>query len=188
MRKSILLLFSMLLLSCSSSLQDHQIMSPSFDLRQYFDGKITARGIIQDYSGKLTRQFCVDIDASWQSNRGTLHETFYFADGERQIRIWHLQRHPDGLVTGSADDVVGTASGRAKGNAFNWQYVLRVPIDETDYDFFIDDWMYLLDEHHLMNRSYMQKLGITVAEISIVFTKHPVGIACQQRPVEQLTT
>lgn len=179
MKHTFVLMLSLTLMSCTSSLKDHSISSPAFDLQTYFDGKITARGIVQDYSNKLTRQFCVDIDASWQENQGRLHETFYFSDGETQVRVWQLQIHPDGQVTGTADDVVGLASGSATGNAFNWQYVLTVPIDDTSYDFFIDDWMYQLDDHHLMNRSYMKKLGVTLAEITLFFSKSPVNVPCE---------
>lgn len=157
--------------SCSVSLDDYQDSQPVFDLKDFFNGPITAHGIVQDYSNKLTRRFCVDIIGSWDDNKGQLHETFYYADGEEQIRIWQLTIADDGGVTGTAGDVIGTASGRAQGTAFNWQYTLRVPIGETEYDFAIDDWMFMLDRNKLMNRSYMRKFGITVADISIYFDK-----------------
>jgi hypothetical protein len=167
-----------LVISCSSSLDDYQDTSPEFDLRSYFDGNVTAWGIVQDYSTKLTRRFCVDIIGTWQGNTGQLHETFYYNDGEQQIRIWDLQIAADGGVTGGAADVIGQANGGSKGTAFNWQYTLRVPINDTEYDLFVDDWMFMLDETQMMNRSYMKKLGITVAEISIFFDKTPPIRTC----------
>jgi len=160
-----------LVLSCSSSLDEYENTSPEFDLPTYFDGEVTAWGILQDYSKKLTRRFCVDIVGTWQGNQGQLHETFYYSDGEQQIRIWELQIAKDGSVTGGAADVIGEASGGSQGMAFNWQYTLRVPIDGTEYDLFVDDWMFMIDNNRMMNRSYMKKLGVTVAEISIFFDK-----------------
>jgi hypothetical protein len=159
------------LLSCSSSIEDYDNTKPEFDLATYFDGEVTAWGIVQDYSQKLTRRFCVDIIGTWQDGQGQLHETFYYNDGEQQIRIWDLNIEPDGTVTGGAADVIGKASGGSNGTAFNWQYTLRVPIDGTEYDLFVDDWMYMIDDNRMMNRSYMKKLGVTVAEISIFFDK-----------------
>lgn len=159
--------------ACSTSLDDYENTSPNFDLKTYFDGDVTAWGIVQDYNDKTTRRFCVDIVASWQENRGTLHETFYFADGEEQIRIWQIAIDDNGFVTGTAGDVVGDASGSATGMSFNWQYTLRVPVDDSEYDLFIDDWMFMMDDNRMMNRSYMSKLGIEVAEISIFFDKTP---------------
>jgi hypothetical protein len=159
------------ILSCSSSLDDYENTQPEFDLPTYFDGEVTAWGIVQDYSNKLTRRFCVDIIGTWQGNQGQLHETFYYNDGEQQIRIWDLKIAKDGSVSGGAADVIGKASGGSKGTAFNWQYTLRVPIDDTEYDLFVDDWMFMMDNNRVMNRSYMKKLGVTVAEISIFFDK-----------------
>jgi hypothetical protein len=160
-----------LLLSCTSALDDYQDTTPEFDLATYFDGEVTAWGIVQDHSTKLVRRFCVDIIGTWQDNQGQLHETFYYNDGEQEIRIWELQVGPDGQVTGTAGDVVGQASGGANGTAFNWQYTLQVPVGDNSYDLFVDDWMFKMDENRVMNRSYMKKLGITVAEISIFFDK-----------------
>lgn len=176
----ITLLLVPIILSCSSSLDDYENTSPKFDLAEYFNGEVTAWGIVQDYSNKLSRRFCVDIVGTWKGNQGQLHETFYYNDGEQQIRIWNLQIAQDGTVTGGASDVIGQASGSAKGTAFNWQYTLRVPVDDTEYDLFVDDWMYMLDSHRMMNRSYMKKFGVTVAEISIFFDKTEPVRKCNQ--------
>ncbi len=104
---------SLFLSACSASLSDYKGSEPKFDLQTYFTGDVTAWGMIQDYSGQMTRRFCVDIVGTWEGNKGQLHETFYFDDGEQQIRIWHLETQPDGTVTGGAGDVVGMASGAA---------------------------------------------------------------------------
>jgi hypothetical protein len=177
--RSLSLLMVLLVSGCSTALDDYANSTPKFELQSYFDGELTAWGIVEDYSGKLTRRFCVDIIGTWDDNQGQLHETFYYNDGEQQIRIWDLEVDADGKVTGSAGDVVGQASGGAVGAAFNWQYTLTVPIGDSEYDFAIDDWMFQMDEHRVMNRSYMKKFGITVAEISIFFDKTQPLRKCQ---------
>jgi hypothetical protein len=158
-------------LSCSSSIDEYENTKPEFNLQSYFNGEVTAWGIVQNFSNKLTRRFCVDIIGTWQGNQGQLHETFYYSDGEQQIRVWNLQIADDGSVTGGAADVIGEASGGSQGTAFNWQYTLRVPVDDTEYDLFVDDWMFMMDNNRVMNRSYMKKFGVTIAEISIFFDK-----------------
>ncbi|NCP66220.1 MAG: DUF3833 domain-containing protein [Paraglaciecola sp.] len=168
------------LLSCSVELSDYQASQPKFDLPDYFNGELTAWGILQDYTGKMTRHFCVDLVGTWQGNAGQLHESFYFDDGEQQTRIWSIQIQPDGSITGTAGDVVGQATGNEQGAAFNWQYTLQVPVGDSTYDFAVDDWMFRLDDNRVMNRSYMQKLGITVAEISIFFDKTAPLRRCNQ--------
>lgn len=164
---------SLLLSACSASLSDYKGSEPKFDLQTYFSGDVTAWGMIQDYSGQMTRRFCVDIVGTWEGNKGQLHETFYFDDGEQQIRIWHLETQPDGTVTGGAGDVVGMASGAQQGSGFYWEYTLQVPVGDSVYNLTVDDWMFMMDENRVMNRSDMSKLGIGLAEITIFFDKTP---------------
>lgn len=179
MKKLMVLAAAAALSGCSATIEDYADTGPEFNLQEYFTGDVTAWGIVQDYSTKLTRRFCVDIIGTWNGNRGQLHETFYYNDGEEQIRIWELEVAPDGTVTGAAGDVVGTASGGPSGASFNWKYTLQVPIDDSVYDFAIDDWMFMMDDSRMMNRSYMSKLGIELAEISIFFDKTPPVRKCK---------
>lgn len=177
--KYLIVLLSSLLISCSASIEEYKQTSPRFDLASYFNGSLVAWGIVQDYSHKVVRRFCVDIIGTWQDKAGQLDEIFYYADGEVQTRRWKLFINNNGKITGTADDVIGKAEGYATGNAFNWQYTLKVPMQGSEYEFSMDDWMYMLDEQRLMNRTYMQKLGITVAQISIFFDKSQPLKTCQ---------
>lgn len=171
-----------LLSGCSTSLEDYQGSTPEFDLKAYFSGDITAWGIVQDYSTAVVRRFCVDIVGTWSGNKGQLHETFYYNDGEQQIRIWDLEIAENGNVTGGAGDVIGEASGSANGMSFNWKYTLNVPVGDTDYNMDVDDWMFMMDKNRMMNRSYMSKLGVNVAEISIFFDKTQPTRKCESYP------
>ena len=179
---SVALATASLLAGCSVSLDDYDASSPEFDLKTYFSGDVTAWGIVQDYSGAVVRRFCVDIVGTWDGNNGQLHETFFYNDGEQQIRIWNLQIASDGSVTGSAGDVIGQASGAANGMSFNWKYTLSVPVGDSTYNLAVDDWMYMMDKNRMMNRSYMSKFGINVAEISIFFDKTQPTRKCEQYP------
>lgn len=170
--------FVFLLSSCTTHIDEYQATTPSFDIAEYFNGELVAWGIVQDYNRKLTRRFCVELNGQWQGNRGDLYEQFYFADGERSSRHWRLEKLPSGIVTGTADDVDGVASGQSQGMAFQWQYYLNVAVGDTSYEFFLDDWMYQLDQYRLFNRSYMKKFGVTLAEISIFFDKETPNKTC----------
>ena len=107
---------------------------PPLDLATYFNGKIIAHGIFQDRSGQVVRRFTVDMEGRWDGNQGVLDEHFSYSDGKKERRIWRLTRHADGRYTGTADDVAGTASGRAVGNAFQWAYTLQLPVDGKVYE------------------------------------------------------
>ena len=52
-----------------------------------------------------------------------------------------------------------------------WQYVLDVPVDGKTWAIRFDDWMYLLDDNTLANRSSMTKFGIEVGQVTLFFRK-----------------
>lgn len=170
--KALLCPCSLLMLSsCSTSIEDYKGSSPDIDIRKYFDGDLIAWGMVIDYSNKLTRRFCVELKGTWQGNEGLLEEVFYFQDGEISNRNWQLTSQGDGNFIGRAEDVSGEAKGRQVGSAFQWQYTLVVPIDDTTYEFSMDDWMYQIDERRAFNKTKMKKLGMTAAEITLFFEK-----------------
>lgn len=173
------LLVSILLISCSTDISTYKNKAPVFDIKQYFNGEMIAWGMIQDYSSKVTRRFCVELSANWQQEQGTLAETFYFDDGEISYRTWNLTKQGAGKYSGTAEDVVGVARGQQSGFAFQWQYTLSVPIDDTVYQFEMDDWMYQIDQYRVFNRTSMSKLGIKVAEITLFFDKGQQQKQCQ---------
>ncbi len=146
--------------------------TPTLKLDQYFSGTLDAWGIVQMRSSEVRRRFHVVVTPTWESpEKGTLDERFVYDDGEQQHRVWRLQRRADGTWQGRADDVVGEATGRLSGNALHWTYVLRLPVGDSEYDVHFDDWMWLMDERHMMNRSVLTKFGVEVGEVTVFFRK-----------------
>ena len=143
---------------------------PVLDLKRYFDGTVEAWGLVHDRSGKVIRRFHVTIDARWNGDTGTLDESFTYADGNREKRVWTVVKDGD-RYTATAADVVGTAVGSASGNALNLRYVLAVPIGDSAWNLDMDDWMFQMDEAVLLNRTTMSKLGVRVGDITIAFRK-----------------
>ena len=144
---------------------------PQLDLQRYFDGTIDAWGMFQDRSGKVVKRFQVRIDARWNGNTGTLDEHFEYSDGTRSRRVWTITRLDAHRYIGTADDVVGEAQGLAYGNALRWQYVLKLEVDGKTYDVDFDDWMYLMDDRVMLNRSAMSKFGVHLGEVTLTFRK-----------------
>ncbi|WAJ70033.1 DUF3833 domain-containing protein [Catenovulum adriaticum] len=157
--------------ACSTHVSDYTNSSPDFKLEHYFNGNIKAWGILQNYSGKVSRRFTVDIKAKWDGNQGELKEYFEFDDGEKQTRIWTLTKIANGVYEGQANDVIGTAQIKQVGMAVNLQYQLSVPVDGDSYIFTIDDWMYQIDDKRVFNKSTLSKLGVEVAQLTIFFEK-----------------
>ncbi len=86
-----------------------------------------------------------------------------------------MDDHParPGRYSGRADDVVGEATGEAAGNALRWRYVLALPVDGKVYNVDFDDWMFLMDDQVMLNRSLMSKWGFRLGEVTLSFHKRP---------------
>ena len=167
-----LLAGSAVLAGCASpQVNDYAQQRPKLELDRYFNGRVRAHGIFHKRGGEVVRRFTVVMDCHWEGNQGVLDEAFSYSDGSTQRRVWRLTKHADGRYTGRADDVVGEAEGQESGNAFRWNYTLRLPVDGKDYDVQFDDWMFLVDERVMLNRATMSKFGITLGEVLLSFTK-----------------
>ncbi|MFO1326087.1 MAG: DUF3833 domain-containing protein [Rubrivivax sp.] len=150
---------------------DYAAERPLLDLRRYFDGELDAHGVFTDRSGKVVRRFTVQMTGRWNGREGELDERFTYSDGRTERRVWRLTDLGDGRWSGRADDVVGEAQGRAAGNALNWRYTLRLPVDGSVYEVQFDDWMFLVDERVMLNKAAMSKFGIFLGEVTLAFHK-----------------
>lgn len=144
---------------------------PALDLARYFQGQTTGWGMVTDRSGEVTRRFVVRIDGRFEGNTGVLDETFEWSDGEKQKRIWRLEKLGPNRWRGTADDVVGEATGEIAGNALHWRYTLAVPVKGTVINMAFDDWMVLIDEKVMLNRATFSKFGIRLGEVTLSFQR-----------------
>ena len=173
--------FAVLLLSsCATPISHYQNETPALKLEEYFDGELQAWGTIENFSGEVTRRFTVRIVGKRDGDKLVLDEYFQFDDGEKQFRQWRIEKTGAGRYVGRADDVIGSATGESAGNALHWRYTLRVPVDDTTYDLHFDDWMFLIDQQHMINKAEMRKFGVTVGEVTLFFRKqsqpHPASV------------
>lgn len=145
--------------------------APALELPRYFNGTLDAHGMFQDRGGEVVKRFHVVIEASWRDGVGTLDEHFTYSDGSTQRRVWTLRQTGEHTWSGRADDVVGEARGEVRGNALRWRYVLALPVDGTVYHVDFDDWMFLLDDRVMLNRSVMSKWGLRLGEVTLSFSK-----------------
>ena len=64
-----------------------------------------------------------------------------------------------------------SVTGAAAGNVLQWRYVLALPVDGRVWNMDMDDWMFLMDERTMLNRTTMSKLGVRVGEVTLAFRK-----------------
>jgi hypothetical protein len=158
---------------------DYAAETPVLDLRKYFTGTVDAWGIFTDRSGRVVKRFTVVIDCQWQGDEGVLDEAFTYSDGTLQRRVWRLKALPNGRYEGRADDVVGMATGQTKGNAFQWQYTLALPVDGKVWEVQFDDWMFLMNDRVMLNKAVMSKLGVTLGEVTLSFSRREVPVGAK---------
>jgi Protein of unknown function (DUF3833) len=154
---------------------DYSDVQPVMDVETFFNGKLTAHGVVKDRGGKVIRHFNADIDAHWKDGVGTLVEDFLFDDGELQQRIWILTPDGEGHYIGTAGDVVGEGKLQQAGNSVFLDYVLRIPYRGSDIDVRVDDRMYLVSPDILINESSLSKFGFHVGDLLLVITREDAG-------------
>ena len=160
------------LAACSTvSVDDYADKRPTLVPETFFNGSLTAHGVVKDRSGQVIRSFNADIRAYWRDGVGTLEEDFVFDDGEKDRRVWTLTPAGGNSYVGTAGDVVGEGRAQLAGNSLFLDYVLRIPYNEGTTDLRIDDRMYLIAPDVLINESRMIKFGLEVGQILLVIRR-----------------
>ena len=88
-------LFTLIILlnSCSGMKPtDFKDQKPRLIIEDYLSGNIKAWGILQNRSGKVTRQFSADLNGKWDGTQLVLDEKFNWSDGEVQTRQWKINK------------------------------------------------------------------------------------------------
>ena len=151
--------------------EDFKNKKPRLIIEEYLSGNVKAWGVLQNRSGKVTRQFSANLNGKWDGKKLILDEKFNWDDGEVQTRQWQITKIDANNYIGTAEDVVGTAKGYSYGPAFKFEYVLLVPVKGKEIKITFDDWIFKQDERVAINRATMTKFGFKVAELTVVFVK-----------------
>lgn len=168
-----LFLFALLILSIvrpgfgfkSQKPADYAGEGPAFDIRTHLKGKFISEGMIYGPSGKVVSRFVAEMNGEWDGQKGTLAEDFKYANGGIQQRKWILTMGRDGEFIAQADDIIGDGTGQQTGAAVKLNYKIRLPEASGGHVLDVTDWMYLMENGTILNRSEMRKFGIKVAEL-----------------------
>lgn len=149
---------------------------PAFDPVSFFDGHTHSWGVIESRSGAPTERVVTDSHG-WRdaANRLRMVQHLSFQDGRTQQRDWTLWRTGPARFEATANDMVGTAKGKAEGRMFHWQWVLARSPGNPLMDVTMNQWMYRLEDGSVMIRTTVTKFGIIVAEVSEQFVRTEEG-------------
>jgi hypothetical protein len=172
MRPAASLLLAATLAACSKPLPVAHFAgtTPTFDAVAFWAGHHRSWGVIENRAGGPTDTVITDCVGTPEGQDG-LHmvQMLTLGDGTVQHRDWHLHRAGHDFVA-TANDMVGEAHGTASGRVFHWNFVLATKPGNALFNVTFDQWMYLLDDGSMMNRTTVRKLGIIIAEVSEVFS------------------
>lgn len=144
---------------------DYETKLPKFDIRKNLNGPMLSEGIIYGPFGRVSTRFVAKMEASWDGNEGQISETFNYDSGNSQKRMWTLKLEKDGGITADAEDLVGTGTGHQAGSAVVLKYTIKLTKEAGGHALNVTDWMYLMENGVVMNRSQFRKFGIKVAEV-----------------------
>ena len=173
MKKIFGFLILLILTGCANTMKptDFKDQKPRLIIEDYLSGNVKAWGVLQNRSGKVTRQFKANLNGKWDGSQLVLDEVFNWTDGEKQTRQWIITKIDENNYEGTASDVVGKARGYSYGPAFKFEYVLLVPVKGKSVKISFDDWIFMQDDRVAINRATMTKFGIKVAELTVMFVK-----------------
>jgi len=157
---------------CSNmQIEDFQETQPEFIIEEYFLGKTQAWGLFEDRFGNVQRQFVVEITGTWDGETLTLNEDFVYDDGETENRVWTLSRTGPTTYTGTTANVIGEATGKRAGNAFNWKYVFNLKVGDDYWKVRFDDWMFLQPGGVVLNKASVTRWGFKLGTVYLSFSK-----------------
>ena len=140
-------------------------------MRQHLSGPLICEGILYGPLGRVNTRFVGKFHGQWSGNKGHLVEHFTYESGTEQKREWFLTTKNDGTIEAEAPDVIGVGQGMQKGSAVLLNYRLKLEESSGGHELETTDWMYLLENGTIVNRSQMRKFGIKVAELVATIRK-----------------
>ena len=167
------LLAAVALAGCASVPPEHFAgAKPTFDPMAYFTGHTHSWGVFENRAGNPSKRFTTDCTGRMEGDTLVLDQTFVYEDGSRQQRHWRIRRIDAHRYAAVANDVVGTGTGEAYGNAFHWEYTVALKPGNPLLAVRLKQWMYLQpDRRTLLNRGSVNKFGVEVAQIAESFRR-----------------
>lgn len=152
---------------------DYSDTAPAADIRRHLNGPLLCEGVIYGPTGRVTSRFTARMEGRWNGNRGTLDEHFHYVGGNVQNRQWRLTLGNDGSIRAEADDLIGTGTGQQEGASVQLRYRIRLPEHAGGWALDVTDWMYVMENGTVINRSQFRKFGIKVAELVATMRQVP---------------
>src|SRR5262245_42033404 len=140
--KFIITVISLLFLSsCTEPNIKHlKTQTPKIDIKDFFHGKILAKGYVQNWRGEVIKTFTATLLSYWDDNYGVIKQKITFNNGatlDRKLSISALNNEKFLL---SAQDIEDVGVGIQSGNAAFFSYGLLVPFMKGKISLSASEW------------------------------------------------
>lgn len=146
---------------------DYLGLGPEFELTRHLSGDLVCEGMIFGPTGRVISRFQARMQGVWSAKGGTLAEQFEYDGGAVQERAWNIsfENTAEGHFEARADDIDGVGHGIVEGPSVHLRYRIILPKDAGGHRLDVVDWMYLMENGTIINRSQFRKFGLLVAEL-----------------------
>lgn len=141
-------------------------------LEGFFQGKLAAKGTIENFKEGTHRDFTMAMTASWSGAKGTLSEDVSYADGAREHKVWTFDRVAPGHYVGHREDVTRDADvfEDADGVHMSYKANTRLPSGST-YNLAFEDRLTAVSPTVVQVRSDVSYLFIPAARVTMTIIR-----------------
>lgn len=127
------------------------------NIKKFFDGKVEAFAIKKDRNGKIIGTATININASWEKNKGVIKQNFSYNNGKKDSRTWLITLENDGTFNAVGHDVASPARGKQVGNAAQSIYSLMLNTSDGKKEILFEDRMYLVNDNSMITISNFRR-------------------------------
>ena len=145
---------------------DYTKQGTVFDIRERLIGHMICEGVIYGPFGRVNTRFVAHMHANWDGDKGHMTESFLYDNGDTLDREWDLIFKDNGeFFEAKAPDIIGIGIGQQSGSGVRLCYNIKLPVSAGGYVLNTTDWMYLMENGTIINRSQFRKFGFKVGEL-----------------------
>ena len=139
---------------------------------RFFTGRTSSSGVFENRAGEPTKRVRTETRGRIVADELRMEQDLFIEGEPRQHRSWRMRRLDAHHFAGTANDIVGTAPGEARGNYFTWTFTLATKPGNPLFNVRMTQHMQLQpDGRTMLNRSMIRKLGIVVVQVTEQFRR-----------------
>jgi hypothetical protein len=148
--------------------------APPFDPVTFWTGHTHSWGVVENRIGGPTETVATDCIGTPEGTDGVhMVQTLTEGDGTVTHRDWHMKRVSPNHFVATANDMDGQAAGESAGRVFHWRWFWARKPGSALQTVSMDQWMYLMPDGTMMNRTTISKFGFILAEVTEQFSRAP---------------